>query len=380
MSNTVPGVNYPREVAGPPGLPPGWKAIERAYSQSSKSFGRTYIRYDSPSGKHKTLSSVKLCVQKDAEDKGLDVEKAVKEFERAQQEAKDAKQKEREEAGQMAGAKREEAVEAFRAKFGELNGATVAKLPGWHAESIYRETCGQTAVTYFSPEGKAYGTVKSVEAFFGMQVLAGREIDCIREARANVQVDDHGKPINEVRREITINRNLDGDFQVHKKPRLAFDEESYHDSNLLVAPTNGQLPKQLEAAGTSPAERDRLQRDAAELRRRLVTERHFDEPEAGAGLVLAVVGCPTGHRLAKLVAGLFYQLPEGWNNRPCYQRVSVGDSGALTCVGVYIFWSMERSCWKIGPLNDSKAGWAFCVDNRATPTEVEARWKIFAPS
>jgi len=374
-----PGAKYPREVAPPLGLPSGWKAVERAYTASSKSYGRTYIRYDSLNGKHKTLSSVKLCIQKDAEDKGQNPDKAVKAWEKSVEDMKEAKKKEKEDAGMLAGEKRDQAVEAFRAKYGALDGATVCNLPGWRAESIYRESCQQTAVTYYSPEGKPYGTVKSIEAFFGIKVLAGNVVPAVELARSKVAVDEKGRPINEARKEINNVRTMEGETKVQKRPRHLFDEEQYKECGLLAAPTRqGLSGKRVDALGLAAPERERLAKSAVELRERLLSQ-HFAESSSGPGLVLAVVGCPAEHQLSKVLNGLFYQMPEAWNGRPCYQSVFVSPGGALACRGVYIFWSPDRSCWKIGPLNDAKAGFAFCVDDRPQPTELEAPWRIYTP-
>merc|ERR1711957_733612 len=100
--------------------------IERAFGANAKNAGETYIRFQSPCGKHKTVGSVRSAIIKDAEMSGIDPVQAVAKWEQAVQDEKDAKQKEKDDNGFLEpGEKLDEAIGCFRAKHGALSGAVV---------------------------------------------------------------------------------------------------------------------------------------------------------------------------------------------------------------------------------------------------------------
>lgn len=308
------GVRYPREldVSAYEGLPPGWTAVEFAF-KSGTQLGRTYVRFNSPIKKD-ALCTVKKAIEKDALNRGLGAEEAarlVKEFEDRKAAEKERKQKEREEEGFLKGGKREEAVEAFRAKYGQLDGGTVANLPGWEAKSMFRETCGQVAVTYFNEHGRGFVTIKDVEAMFGVQVLKGKELDCIAVARSRLQVDEKGRAINVARHDISMTRTAE-DSVALKKRRSGLD--SYEESASLAV----QVLLHGNSAGEAAkgAETDELRCSAGEVQDLLVA-RGFGE---GVQL-LALQGCGSEHPLAHLLQGIFYAMPKAFNDRRCFQRV-----------------------------------------------------------
>jgi hypothetical protein len=72
MPNPEQDVVYPREVPLEPGMPTGWKGIDKQYGPTSKSAGQTYIRWYSFDGRHKHLCTVKDVIKKHCESKGLD--------------------------------------------------------------------------------------------------------------------------------------------------------------------------------------------------------------------------------------------------------------------------------------------------------------------
>ena len=55
----------------PEGLPAGWKGIEQAYGPTSKSAGKTYVRYSSLDGRHRSLLGPKQIVQAHCADLGI---------------------------------------------------------------------------------------------------------------------------------------------------------------------------------------------------------------------------------------------------------------------------------------------------------------------
>jgi len=358
-------------------LLPGWRA-ESIYRETCQ---QTAVTYFSPENSaYGTVKSVEamfgFMVLEGKELKAIDEARAnvqdPKEaglaYAKVLKDKAEAQKRIAEQAGKIAGVMREKAVAAFRAKYGPLDGATVALLPGWRAESIYRETCQQTAVTYFSPENSAYGTVKSVEAMFGFMVLEGKELKAIDEARANVQVDEKGKAINAARVTATYTRDLTGELtegdatkaSPSKRARLAMSGD-YAPSDLRVLPARGD--NQAQAALTS----------AAEVHGLLVARGFREGTE-----LLCVRGVAPGHRLAGALEGaLFYELPEKFLGRPCYQKIARSGAGALCCGGLYICWSDVAKRWKLGSLCETKAGIAYSEDDQPTPTSVSQEWQIF---
>lgn len=82
--------------------------------------------------------------------------------------------------------------------------------------------------------------------------------------------------------------------------------------------------------------------------------------------------------VAKYICGTYYKMCQDFNGRLCYQRVapSTPVNGRIACSGIYIFWSDHRKSWKIGILDDGKAGFAFNSDDKPSPAEVTQPWMV----
>jgi len=377
----IPGVKYPREVDASQyeGLPPGWKAIESAYL-TGRYVGNTYVRFKGPISGTASICTVKKAIHCDAKKvKGLsdaEADKLAEDFEILQKAREEQKKKDREAAGYLKAEKREEAIAAFIAKYGQLDGATVTNLPGWEAKSVFRETCGQTAVTYYSPEGRPFCTVKDVMMVFGVQVLNGAEIPEIAIARSKLVTDEKGKVINSARQEINETVTAESALQAqNKRRRLRWDPTRYAESKSLAAL---QVPIAMDWSPTEipREEAKKLQCDGAEIHAALVTDRHFPKTVT----LLAMRGCES-EPLKPALEGFFYMMTDAFNHRPVYQRIYKTSEGSmpLACHGVYIFWSNRRSRWTIGPLDDDDRAYAFAVTDAQEPTSV-LRWKIFQES
>mmetsp|Transcript_97092 Transcript_97092/g.274439 ORF Transcript_97092/g.274439 Transcript_97092/m.274439 type:complete len:389 (+) Transcript_97092:56-1222(+) len=374
-----PGVTYPREldVSLYEGLPPGWKAIESAY-KSGAYMGKTYVRFKGPVAGTSSILTVKKAIHCDAlKVKGLseaDADRLAEEFEKQQQAKEEQRKREREEAGFLTGDKREEAVAAFRAKYGPMDGATVANLPGWSTKSIYRETCNQLAVTYYNPEGRPFNTVKDVETMFGVQVLKGVDIEEVATARSKLETDETGRVINKARREInetqTVNKD-DAEKQGQKRQRASWDADNYAESKSLVLL---QVPIGTEWSPTDipGVEAEELQRSAVEIHAALV-DRCF--PQTVKLLVLR--GCES-ERLQPALMGFFYMRMDAFNHRPIFQRVFQTSKGSMpiACNGVHIFWSTSRSRWTMGRLHDEEHAYAFACTDVQDPTETALHWMV----
>merc|ERR1719291_927454 len=77
--------------------------------------------------------------------------------------------------------------------------------------------------------------------------------------------------------------------------------------------------------------------------------------------------------------GIYYQRPEPFNERPCYQKVFLTGNAIspLGCAGLCISWTSVRKCWRIGQLSNEKAGFAMCRQDMPSPTELDVRWGIY---
>ena len=115
------------------GFPEGLEAVEKVYASGIYA-GQTYLRFQ---GKVVSL---------DAEERGIDPAEAFAAYEKVRAEVAEKKKEEAQKAKEakelLDGQKKAEAIEAFRSRFGPLNGATIGKLPGWRGESKVLEGCG----------------------------------------------------------------------------------------------------------------------------------------------------------------------------------------------------------------------------------------------
>lgn len=191
MPSVQPGVKYPRElsdassIGGVP-LPPGWKAIEKAYGANGKTAGLTYIRFEST--KHKSIGSVKKCYELAAKDEGSDGQDGVDKYEQLKEKFK----KEEEARKGASGERKEMAVKIFEEKFGKLEAAVIPKIPGWTYSCSYLENSGQTHVLYYSPEKVSFGTVKQVEGVFGLRMMEGEDLTSLIEDARQEFIKEHG--------------------------------------------------------------------------------------------------------------------------------------------------------------------------------------------
>jgi hypothetical protein len=381
------GVQYPRQVPPPFGLPEGWKAIERAYGAQAKTAGQTYIRYASPDGKHKTVGSVKQAIIKDSEDRGLDPDEEVSKWENAVNDEKEAKQKARDEAGFMEGQALEDAIECFRAAHGSLTGAVVCNLPGWRGESKMLENCGQNVAMYYSPAGWKYPLLKNIEAHFGRRIQLGLEVPDFEAARNSVKVDENGKVINVARAENIkeVFTHVEAERRNKKRKRggellkeTDIIDGDYQESSILSV-------VQLKVSET----RDALEAHSvanisgliseAEAIHKVLLERGFAENTQliyVSGKKEAESKRPdTLHGLS----GIFYQRPEDFNGRSYFQKIALSSISTVGvgCGHLFLFWNAEPTCWKIGRLDESLAGIARCFDDNSIPVNMATKWLVY---
>jgi len=200
--------DYPRPAPPQPGLPKGWQATEYMYSATSKSAGKTYIRFHSDEVKKRNVCGVRQAVQFDAEFRGWDVAAALREHERQVEETKLRDKMEKERLGHLKGAARDEASTKFQLTFGPLEASTIKMFPGWRIEVKFLPVSGQTHATYFDDTGKSFGTIKDIEAMLGARLLwdESRIVSMVNDARAKVL--DQG--VQSARSEFHAKRAVEG--------------------------------------------------------------------------------------------------------------------------------------------------------------------------
>lgn len=375
------GVKYPREVPGPFGLPAGWKAIERKFGDTSKCAGQTYIRYAKPDGKG-TFGSVKAAIKEDALDRGADPDQAVQDWEVAVQQEKDEKQREREENGFAEGKKLEDAIECFRAKYGQLNGATVNEIPGWRGESKIQES-GQIGAMYYGPHGWRYPLLKNIEAYFGMRMLAGLEVPDIEAARNAVQLDENGKPINKARRDNIVETLSHVEHRNKKSRRNRFLEEDevtnddFQPSEVLfvVKLLSSKSSKELEKIGVGAL--GELDREVSEIKK-ILEKRGFGEDVKMLYVTGSHKHMQGSTNVLDCLSGVYYKRPGEINGKSVYQKIVLSESSPIgvECNFLHLFWSSTRSCWKLGKADDTLAGFARCFDSDFTGTTT--KWRVLA--
>ena len=133
----IPGVVYPRDVPMPECMPPGWKAIEKAYGVGSLYEGHTYISYHSLDGKYKHLLSTKQVYMAHCGDLGIPWEPEYAKYEAAKREKHDREAEVRAKEREERIAKREELIALSRQHFGEITGAMTLGFPGWKCRWDY---------------------------------------------------------------------------------------------------------------------------------------------------------------------------------------------------------------------------------------------------
>mmetsp|Transcript_47121 Transcript_47121/g.108926 ORF Transcript_47121/g.108926 Transcript_47121/m.108926 type:complete len:399 (+) Transcript_47121:183-1379(+) len=386
MSTVQPGVKYPRDLPGYVGLPPGWKGVEFAYGSTSKSAGKTYIRFFSLNGKHRAIGSVRAAYMKHAEDQGLDPSVGERDFE-----AMRAREKEEKElAGRIAGERKEEAVAAFESKFGKLEAAVVPKIPGWTYVAKLVDS-GQTHVTYFSPEGTSFGTVKAIEAFFGLRLIHRNDDDvsAVINAAREAFIREHGSldpGYNPLRRsedgstlqDLVKTGQLDKVKEVEQRSsgplakRRKILPGDYLETRHLAVVSSPSNDLNAEGAGA-----ERVLASLSQVKELLV-HRGF-RPDTQ---LLAVFGRIGGHLFVDSMAGVYYEMCEPIDGRPCFQWVEAVRSVSpvrLGCRALYICWRAAVGQWQVlaGSLDAMRASIvAFNTDNQSSLTDVHKPWMV----
>ena len=139
-----------------------------------------------------------------------------------------------------------------------------------------------------------------------------------------------------------------------------------------MASATGASAAQLADQGVSDAAGKAA--DAARIIE-VLASRGFDRSSTVLCLVFDAGG-QTGEAGEELT-GFYFSRDAEFFGAPFYQSVYLAAGGGLACKGLYIFKSNRRPCWKIGTLDDGKAGCAF-VDGEASPLGAgpERPWRL----
>merc|ERR1719401_1929134 len=232
---------------------------------------------------------------------------------------------------------------------------------------------------YYSPTGWKYFLLKNIEAYFGVRMLAGLEIPDIEAARGSVKLDENGKPINVARKE-NVQEMFTHQMEPKKKKRrrlFATDDDFRECDFLSVVQLRASTTSQeLEKIGVADAAALSSQADAIH---KTLQKRGFSNDTQVVYVNGRRKDIALSSDLPDLLSGVYYQRPEDFNGYPCYQQIAISEinPGRLACSYLYLFWSAERGCWKLGQLNDAMAGFARCFDSNSNPASVNAKWLLY---
>ena len=347
---------------------------------SSKSSGQTYIRFNSPDGKHKHVGSVPKAVELEAIDKGQDTQKALAAYKDALQEVQRKEKEEREKITGM-GPEREQAVEKFRSKYGKLEATALVKMKGWTHKASFLEVSEQTHVIYISPEGRSFGTIKQVEAMLGFRLMAGEDLGSLVQDARQAATDEWGDmsdKVNPLRRTsdgTTLKEAVDsGEFTAHElknthvhkvsgkeaeTQKRRVQEEDYEPAEYLL----GEVPKPLlddEGKLSTEFSKAKLLNAAPlaadcckmykDMKRRKFKKLH---------LVVVSSRKPIDHPLSKALSGVYYadsKRIDAFGGKTFYTKVAFSKSRLIVC-GLYLFWSKTKQAWQVSKeLDDNNAG------------------------
>eukprot|EP00929_Paragymnodinium_shiwhaense_P021323 TRINITY_DN13938_c0_g1_i1.p1 TRINITY_DN13938_c0_g1~~TRINITY_DN13938_c0_g1_i1.p1 ORF type:complete len:381 (+),score=100.21 TRINITY_DN13938_c0_g1_i1:62-1204(+) len=356
-----------------PGLPDGWECVEKAYL-SGQHAGKTYQRFQS--GKHANVLSLKAAIKLDAEDRGLDAEEAVRQYELRKQAAKDEELKAKEDSGILKGEKRELYIQKFRALHGELNGAIISSLPGWRGESKLLESCGQISAQYVAPNGQIFKLVKDIEAKFAMDIEKGRPVPDFAAARASC-TDEFGRAVNTARLNVLAADQITKSDLGRKRRRYLSSADYAENPALKIVKLEPKLTQKtvssdLDTFGMAKAEVKAFVDNCAKLRKELVLK-GFEE-DIDLVYVARAAGATSSRKTLDALRGVYYRRPGECHDKAYYQRVEL-TGGRLWCTGMHISWSSNMECWKIGSL--VLAGIAICKSPTEQPYEVDKNWSIY---
>lgn len=401
-TNKIPGVEYPREVPCPAGMPEGWFGVEKAYGEASAYYGKTYVRFSSRNGKHKFVISPKASIEKHCQDTGEDFHELLEHYDQAQRDRKqaeaEARTKEKEEKGIVKGAARETAIESFRAEHGELVGNIVYCFKGWKTRWLYQPNCGQVMITYTDTEGQEWKLLKDLECYLWTKMQQGRSEEIgqmIADAKLIADPARFGEGSRSARAtqgtveiegglldEAEMKTGSREEFGVAKKQKVEHTTKGPLDPDMKAAYKRCEAVKRLDPAGPTQTDWAAL-KSMEEVNtafgefRKMLTARSFSEDTA----LVAMHGLSEERHFHRRIHGVYYQLTEPVNDRPIYQKLLHLPlcNPAVGCDGLYIMWNPPTSQWQVTTFPEPGSPHiARCAgsDAETDVTKVAVTWEI----
>jgi len=388
----IDGIQYPRDVPPPPGLPEGWTAVEQAYSPASRYHGQIYTRFRSLDGKHRNIAGPKQVCQLYADENGIDDWETVYSlYQQAQEEKKQKQAQERELKGKADGQRREDMVALFRSHFEELKGEHVFGFPGWKCRWEFLPESGQCPKTFTDPEGIEFKLLKDLECKFGMiieregqvpddlaqMVQAG--IDNFeahslfhtgsaraKECQGSVELDA-STPGGEVKSE-TKEERAQRMLQNRKAKKRQKTQQTYYSASQEDYLTWGVT---IAPVGTETAD---IPSDPAITIRRLLLARGFKDKDS---MLLHVAASSQANRYADALTGFYARQGTAENKMPHYQRVKLSSirPGTLVPVECHLYWSDANSRWEMGTMRNQKDCCAFSTEDKPHPAGTQS-WRL----
>eukprot|EP00930_Biecheleria_cincta_P096789 TRINITY_DN8858_c0_g1_i1.p1 TRINITY_DN8858_c0_g1~~TRINITY_DN8858_c0_g1_i1.p1 ORF type:complete len:749 (-),score=115.44 TRINITY_DN8858_c0_g1_i1:11-2158(-) len=393
---TVNGIDYPRDVQCPDGFPPGWKGVEQAYGESSKSWGRTYVRYYSLDGKHRALTTPKGVIAAHCEDHGLDYDAEYAKYEKAQKDKAEAKQREMEAKGRATGDRREEMIAVSRHHFGELTGEIVFGFPGWRCRWDFLPESQQVAKAFTDPEDREFKLLKAVECMLGTRITqAGGSVpsDIVamveagknnthahelfhtgsaraRKTQGSVELSAESSEVKvetKEQREQRISERVSKRRKT-ERPLVLANRDDYEDWPIKL---------------TSASEPDAKDTDYIANIRRMLMARGFSKSSDGNIDFMLCIGAveQTCHKYGSMFDGVYFLKAIDDSDRPVYQGAKISRLNQNMIVGLdrYIYWSATCERWEMGTMLPGKACLAFSIGD-ATNALSALSWKLLRTS
>ncbi|CAE8646331.1 unnamed protein product [Polarella glacialis] len=388
----INGIQYPRDVPVPEGCPEGWKGVEQAYGPASKTAGKTYIRYHSLDGKHKSLMGPKQIVQAHCTDKNIPWEPEYAKYEKAMEDRRDAEAEirnaEREARGFAEGAKREEMIALSRARYGDLTGEIVFGFPGWKCRWDLLPESQQTPKTFTAPDGLQWKLLKDVECMFGTRISKGgqevEDIDKMVEAgkkntaahelfhTGSGKARDYGGVVElEAGKAEEITWTREEEEQKREIEKAKKSEKSGEKDFLPSSFSPVTYPVQTGWAILASSE-DR-QRGFVEFKSILLKRKFPEDTE-----FVAVHDVAEACRFASRIGGIYHQMGK-ISGRRCYQKLVYAPEAAagIGCDGLYLMWNASLSQWQISLRPSEKApSIAYCREDQEFVKKVSSPWQV----
>jgi len=363
-------VTYPREVPVEPGMPEGWKGIEKQYGPTSKYAGKVYCRYFSLDDRHRSVNSPTAVIKIHCEETGEDPAPRIAEYHRLlkEREAKRAEERrlDREARGKVEGEKREEAIARFRDRFGQLSGPVVFQFPNWVTRWHYQPNCDQVMVEYIDTDGISWRLLKDLECAFQIKCENGQG-DYLADliSKAKMAAEENPSQFSEGAKKA---RETGGVYEA--TPGATNNKVISQEERKRMQAERDRAWKAQQQEGTLVTKRQRLAQqigmktegfpqdgwaalgsradiDAAFVHfHRSLLERGFD---SRAVELVAIDGVSTERVYWQRIRGVYYRLPEVLDGQHWYQKLLHSPKAVhqVGCDGIYIAWSKLHRRWEV---------------------------------